>query len=190
MGQSYQPFMIYSLNQNYYVRPLQKTDLEGQYLSWFEDQEVCEFNSHGKFPYDKSSYEKYIDQLNNQKNITWAICSKENIHIGNISLQNIHVINRNAELAILLGDKLHWGNRVGYLAASRLLDHGFKKLNLFRVYCGCASNNVAMIHLAKKLGMTQEGVRRNQLFLENNWQDVIEFGLLKSEYEQDNNLLT
>ena len=41
--------MIYDLKNGYYVRNLLKKDLDGPYMSWFEDQDVCKFNSHGKF---------------------------------------------------------------------------------------------------------------------------------------------
>jgi ribosomal-protein-alanine N-acetyltransferase len=41
--------MIYELSDNYSVRPFDETDLDGAYPSWFEDQDVCRYNSHGKF---------------------------------------------------------------------------------------------------------------------------------------------
>jgi RimJ/RimL family protein N-acetyltransferase len=173
--------MIYQLERGYFVRPVQERDLKGPYLSWFEDQEVCKYNSHGKFFKTKTYYKACYEWLNGEDRITWAICHKTDGHIGNIGLQGISFINRNAEFAIILGDKRHWGKGVALDASRKLIEHGFHKLNLERVYCGTAENNAAMRKLATALGMVEEGRRRSHLFLDGKWVDVIEYGLLRRE---------
>ena len=67
------------------------------------------------------------------------------------------------------------------MAARAIIEHGFRKLNLHRIYCGTAGTNTAMKRLAVKLGMTQEGTRRQHVFLDGCWADVIEYGLLRIE---------
>lgn len=174
--------MIYLLDDNYYVRTLQERDIDGTYPSWFEDQEVCKYNSHGNYPKTLDYFRSFYNGLNSEDHIVWAICHNIDGHIGNISLQSITVINQNAELAILLGDRRHWGKGVGLLAARKLLEHGFLKLNLMRIYCGTAATNIGMKSLAIKLGMQQEGCLRAHLFLEGCWVDVLEFGILREEF--------
>lgn len=174
--------MIYTLRGDYYVRGLTSSDLDGPYLSWFEDQSVCRFNSHGKFIKTKEWLHGYYSSLNAEDKVVWAICHVEEGHIGNVSLQNISFINRSAEFAILIGNKQHWGKSVGLDASSTILRHGFHKLNLHRIYCGTADINVGMQRLAVKLGMTLEGRRRNNLFLEGEWVDMIEYGILSYEF--------
>lgn len=173
--------MIYALNRDYSVRSLNEADVEGPYPSWFEDQEVCKFNSHGKFFKNKEWFRQYVAALNEENKIVWAICHQTDGHIGNVSLQNISLINRNAEFAIILGDKRHIGKGAGKLAGRQLVQHGFHKLNLERIYCGTAETNAAMIALAQSLGMVEEGRRRKHLFLEGSWVDQIDYGLLRSE---------
>lgn len=175
--------MIYKLSKDYFVRPLAEDDLDGAYPSWFEDQEVCRYNSHGKFFKTRSSFIEYINELNRQDRVVWAICHIEDGHIGNASLQDISVINRTAEFAILLGDKRHWGKGLGLLVGKKLLEHGFNKLNLERVYCGTAETNDGMIKLAVALGMVLEGTRRQHLYLEGSRVDVLEYGILRVEFE-------
>jgi len=176
--------MIYKLDKDYYVRSLAESDLDGAYPGWFEDQEVCQYNSHGKFFKTRASFIEYLNGLNRQDRIVWAICHNEDGHIGNASLQDISVINRTAEFAILLGDKRHWGKGVGLLVGKKLLEHGFNKLNLERVYCGTAITNEGMIKLADALGMVLEGTRRQHLYLEGSRVDVLEYGILRDEFEQ------
>jgi len=174
--------MIYRLNDAYFVRAMKESDLAGAYPTWFEDQDVCRDNSHGKFFKTLAYFNDYFQQLNNSDRLVWAICHEASGHIGNICLQEISFINRTAEFAILLGDKQHWKKGVGLLADKKLLEHGFNKLNLERVYCGTAATNEGMIRLAEVLGMVQEGTRRQHLFLNGKWVDLLEFGLLRSEY--------
>ncbi|WP_411822939.1 GNAT family N-acetyltransferase [Leptospira sp. 'Mane'] len=176
--------MIYKLSDEYFVRALQLSDLDGDYPGWFEDQEVCKYNSHGKFFYNREYFEKFIKNLNTTNQIVWAICHTSDGHIGNISLQNIEMINRNAEFAIIIGNKSHWGKGIGVLAGKELLKHGFLKLNLEKIYCGTASVNQGMIKLANQLGMQQEGIRKQHLYLEGTRVDLIEFGILRNDYKQ------
>ena len=63
-----------------------------------------------------------------------------------------------------------------------MVRHGFFDLNLHRIYCGTAASNVGMNRLALAMGMQQEGVRRSHLFLEGEWVDVIEYGVLRTEF--------
>lgn len=172
--------MIYMLNDKYYVRTLRESDLEGSYPTWFEDQEICRFNSHGKFFKNIDYFRQYI-ALDKEDRVVWAICHQTDGHIGNISLQNISVINRNAEFAIIIGNKHHLGKGLGKLAGLRLIQHGFFKLNLKRVYCGTADSNKAMKSLAVSLGMIEEGRRLKHLFLDGEWVDLIEYGLLRED---------
>lgn len=170
------------LNEHYFVRGLREEDVEGPYPTWFEDQEVCAFNSHGKFVRSKEYFRSYVRSLDEKDAVVWAVCHSQDGHIGNVALQNITLINRNAEFAVILGDRRHWGLGVGLLAAKALFEHGFHKLNLHRIYCGTAATNDAMKHMAGRLGMREEGIRRDHLFLNGQWVDAVEYGVLRSEF--------
>jgi [ribosomal protein S5]-alanine N-acetyltransferase len=174
--------MIYDLGDSYFVRPLRETDLDGPYPSWFEDQEVCRYNSHGKFARNEAWFRSYYDSLDREDRLVWAICHGEDGHIGNTSLSSMSFINRHAEFAIIVGNSAHWGRSVGFRAGSAILNHGFSKLNLERIYCGTAATNSGMQALAAKLGMVEEGRRRKHLFLDGEWVDVVEYGVLREEF--------
>lgn len=176
--------MIYQLNENYSVRPLAEADLEGPYPLWFEDQDVCRHNSHGKFFKTKTQFREYLSALGREDRVVWALCHVEDGHIGNISLQEISFIDRTAEFAIIIGDKRHWGRGVGLLAGRAILSHGFDKLNLERIYCATAATNEGMKKLAIAMGMTLEGTRRRHLFLAGSRVDMLEYGVLREEYAE------
>jgi RimJ/RimL family protein N-acetyltransferase len=167
-----------------YLRGLEINDIEGNYISWLNDEDVCKYNSHHVFPYSKNNAEEYIISTFNSRNtLVLAIVLLENdCHIGNISLQNIDYINRSAEFAIIIGDKSCWGNGYSREAAYLIINHGFTELNLHRIYCGTSSDNIPMQRLACSLGMTEEGRRRQAMFKHNKNVDIIEYGLLKYEF--------
>jgi RimJ/RimL family protein N-acetyltransferase len=176
--------MIYELNNEYFVRPLAEEDLDGAYPKWFENQDVCRYNSHGKFFKTKAYFKKYLDDINKEDRVVWAICHATDGHIGNVSLQEISLINRTAEFAILLGEKRHWRKGLGLLASRRILEHGFNQLNLERIYCGMAATNEGMKKLALAMGMSLEGTRRQHLFLDGSRIDMLEYGILQSEFRK------
>jgi [ribosomal protein S5]-alanine N-acetyltransferase len=175
--------VIYELTKDYYVRQLAESDVDGPYPGWFEDQEVCRYNSHGKFFKTKQSFLEYVRASGRDDRVVWAICHRSDGHIGNVSLQDISFLNRTAEFAIILGDRRHWGKGVGLLAAKKLLFHGFNRLNLERIHCGTAATNEGMKKLALAMGMKHEGTRRRHLFLEGARVDVLDYGILREEHK-------
>ena len=171
-----------------YLRSLQISDLDGHYINWLNDAEVCQFNSHHVFPYTREAATNYITQVNSsQAQIVLAVClpsikGEADQHIGNISLQRINLIARQAEFAILMGDKTQWGKGYAKEAAALICQHGFKALNLNRIHCGTSEDNRAMQKLAAYLGMSEEGRRRQAHYKNGQYVDIIEYGVLSNEF--------
>lgn len=176
------PFLV---GNRVYLRALCPEDLDGHYMSWLNDAEVCRYNSHHRFPYTRSQAEHYVSTVAaSRENLVLAVVTKaKDLHIGNIALQNVDAISRSAEFAVLLGDKKYWGRGFGAEAAVLLIRHGFEALNLHRIYCGTFAPNEGMRRLAGALGFAQEGQRREAFFKNGAFVDIIEYGLLRGEFE-------
>jgi [ribosomal protein S5]-alanine N-acetyltransferase len=175
------------VGERIYLRPLQIEDIEGPYINWFNDEEVCRGNSHHILPHSIEDIREYIatSHKNMQEHLILAIISKnDDTHIGNIALQNIHPVVRSAELSIIIGEKSYWGQGFGKEAFRLICDHGFRAMNISRISCGTFETNTGMIKIAQYIGMKNEGRRRNAAFKEGKFLDIIEFGILKDEYEQ------
>jgi ribosomal-protein-alanine N-acetyltransferase len=172
--------------QRLYLRPLLEEDAEGEYLQWFNDEEVCRGNSHHVIPYTKEKILEYIRHARESSDeFILAIALKGNgKHIGNIAFQDINHIYRSADLTIIIGDKTAWGKGYGLEAANLLLQHGFNSMNLHRISCATYDTNQAMKKLALSLGMKEEGRRIQAAYKNGNYIDVIEYGILKSDYER------
>ena len=158
---------------------LEKNGVTSKYLNWFGDKEVTAHNSHGLFPQTKKGLDEFFEEMNSNKIIVMAIIHKENnIHIGNIALQRFDWINRSAELAIVMGEKDYWKKGYATIACKCLLYHGFMKLNIHRLWTGTSETNTGMQKLAKKIGMIQEGVFKDAMFLNGEYRNIYEYGMI------------
>lgn len=166
------------------LRGLLPEDLTGRYFGWFNDQEVCRFNSHARFPNSMERMESYYRHVSQSKNdLVLAITDKSNDeHVGNVSLQGINWVDRSAEFAIIIGERRVWGTGVGTEAALLIVRHGFETLNLHRIHCGTTADNEGMKRLAQRMQMKEEGRRREAVFKRGAYRDVLEFGVLRHEF--------
>jgi ribosomal-protein-alanine N-acetyltransferase len=171
---------LFLAGKHIYLQPLQESDASGNYPNWLNDEEVCRHNSHGDTLYTKEMALSYIQSVQNNPTCkVFAICLKENnLHLGNISLQSISKKNKNAEFAILMGEKSFWGRGFSKEAAELLLAYGFNELKLHRIYCGTSEANVAMQRLALSLGMELEGRRKEAMYKNGEFFDILEYGIV------------
>ncbi|MGQ5522538.1 GNAT family N-acetyltransferase [Chitinimonas sp. PSY-7] len=166
------------------LRALSEADADGEYVEWLNDPEVCAGNSHHVFPYSREAAREFIrSHQQRQDSLTLAIVIADSgRHVGNIALSQIHPRHRSAEFAILLGDRSVWGTGIGYEAGLLLVEHGFKALGLNRIYCGTYASNIAMMALAYKLGMQEEGRRVEAAWKNGQFVDVVEFAVLAKAF--------
>lgn len=168
-----------------HLRPLTESDLTTKYRDWFNDEEVCQFNSHHRFPnYNEDMHAYYETTIRSHENLILAICDNEtDTHVGNVSLQGINLLDRSAEFAIVIGEKTSRNRGVGVEVMQLILRHAFDQLNLNRVYCGTADNNIGMQRLALSTGFVEEGRSRQALFKNGAFHDIIHYGVLAHEYK-------
>ena len=163
-----------------YLRYLHIDDANGNYPNWLNDTIVCQYNSHGDKLYTKEMAKEYIEFVTNSlAHKVFAICDlKTDKHIGNISLQQISEKNKSAEFAILLGEKEFMGKGYANEASKILIQYGFMNLKLHRIYCGTSILNIPMQKLALCLGMEQEGIKKDALFKNKEFIDLIEYAII------------
>lgn len=173
--------LIFLKGNTVYLRPLLESDVNGNYLKWLNDQEVVKYNSHGRFPFTKEKLLEYVKLVKHSNEIlVFAIIDiKTDIHVGNISLQSINWVDKNTEIAFILGEKSFWSKGIMFEAGTLLIKHAFYTLNLHRVYCGTSSENIGMQKLANKLGMKKEGERIDAIYKNGNYYSIYEYGIIK-----------
>lgn len=78
-----------------------------------------------------------------------------------------------------------WGNGYATAASRLLLDHAFGRLGLHRVRAKAFDTNPASHRVLEKLGFSEEGRERDAAYADDQWVDVLRYGLLESEWRRD-----
>ena len=166
-------------NGRIYCVPFSENEITDQYISWLNDKDVCKYNSHGDDLYTREKALIFLESLRNDEcRKVYAVYALPNrVHIGNISLQQIDIKNRSAEVALLFGEKAFWGQGYATEALEKMIFLA-RKLKLHRLYFGTHIDNVAMQKVGIKCGFRQEGVLRDAQLKNMRYNDVIIFGLL------------
>ncbi|MEG9298453.1 GNAT family protein [Mangrovibacillus sp. Mu-81] len=111
----------------------------------------------------------------------FAILMKEdNRLIGAIEL-NIQVHHKYGELGYIVHPE-YWGRGVASEAARKVIELGFKHFQLHRIQATCDPNNIASSRVLVKIGMTKEGVIRENLLIKSGWRDSAMYSVLMDEY--------
>ena len=162
------------------LKPLSEKELDGNYVSWLNDKEVCKFNSHGDSLYTKDMALEFVKSVikDSSKEVYAVYNIKDNIHIGNISLQCINKRNNCAEIAYLFGEKAYWGKGYATEAGRILIKHAFEDLHLHRIYFGTHIENIGMQRVGKNLGFHEEGVLKEAMYKNGKYYDVIIYALI------------
>jgi [ribosomal protein S5]-alanine N-acetyltransferase len=91
--------------------------------------------------------------------------------------------NNHAELGYWIG-KPYWGQGYCTEAARAVLQYGFTTIELHRIHACHFPHNPASGRVMQKIGMTYEGCRRQHILKWGQYEDVIYYGILNSEWQQ------
>jgi RimJ/RimL family protein N-acetyltransferase len=100
--------------------------------------------------------------------------------LGTVSLRR-YARDRRAELGYWLGYD-SWGAGFATEAADAMIELGFARLELQRIYAQVIDGNDASCRVLEKLGMLSEGIRRAHVRKGKRLCDVHMFGMLRDEW--------
>jgi [ribosomal protein S5]-alanine N-acetyltransferase len=100
--------------------------------------------------------------------------------LGTISLRR-YIRDRRAELGYWLVAPI-WGRGFATEAARAMIDFGFREPELARVYAQVLAGNGASMRVLDKLGMVNEGVKRQHVLKGRRLHDVVLYGVLRDEW--------
>jgi len=165
------------------LRHLEPGDLEALY-DQKNDPEIAAMLggfSNGYSMADLNDWLEYHRQCKDE--VLWAIAETEsNWCVGHVGLYQIDHRIGIAEFAIMIGDRAAWGKGLGRACTKVALSHGFRELNLNRIYLTVLSTNERAIQLYQSLGFQEEGRLRQAQFKNGRYIDVLIMGLLRSEH--------
>ena len=114
----------------------------------------------------------------------FTVCLKsDGTQIGYTGLVNIDWRTRKAEAYSAIGEPSYWSKGFATEMRLQLNAFAFEHLGLNRLYAYVWTKNPAMLKVAKRVGFTEEGLLRADVFSHGEYRDRIVLGMLRSDYE-------
>ena len=101
--------------------------------------------------------------------------------VGAVALHLRDVANRTVELGYCLASA-HWRRGIVSEAAHALVDAGFRKLGLHRIFATCDARNTGSFGVMEKIGMRREGLMLSERQTKGEWRDTYLYAVLAGEW--------
>ena len=173
--------MLSLKGKNIYLRALEPEDLD--FLYQLENNEDVWEISGTTTPYSKHVLKQYLDNAHRDiydvKQLRLCIC-KENRVIGFIDLFDFDPQHHRAGVGLIILEKNERNNGIGTEAITLLSDYAFKTLGLRQLYANVIEDNVGSLHLFKKMGFDEVGIKKDWIFSNGSYKNEILFQKIKS----------
>jgi len=101
-----------------------------------------------------------------------AACDADRKVIGSGRLSIWDATNRSGDIGYVVR-RDRWGQGYGTAIAEELIEFGFRRLHLHRLWATCVAENVASARVLEKAGMRLEGRVRDHVLLRGRWRDSL-----------------
>lgn len=121
--------------------------------------------------------EKFIEKIkHDETSVGFSVFYKEKL-VASAGLVEINKINKNAQMGYSL-DKNFQGKGIMTKACKKIIEYGFKELDLQRIEIRAAVNNQKSKAVIKRLNAVYEGTLRKSYLLNGMYMDCEVYGIL------------
>lgn len=168
-----------------YLRPAEREEIP-MLVRWLNDYGTSRTLAL-RAPLGQALEERWFEQmLERQGQSGWffLICRLDDDRpIGNVGLLEIDLTNGSAGIGIML-ERDEQGQGFGSDALEALLDFGFGRLRLERMWLDVYDHNARAIRAYEKCGFVREGVARHGAWRDGRFVDVVAMSILKGEWAE------
>jgi len=142
--------------------PFREEHICQAYVDWLNDPEVNRYLEVRLTPQSLDSVCGYVESFyGEEEKYLWGIYpTGEAAPIGTCSLYHLSRYHGSVEFGIMIGDKAHWGKRLGGETLNLLLEYTFQTLGLRRLVAGSYAKNVRMNAAVRRLGFVCDATLR------------------------------
>jgi RimJ/RimL family protein N-acetyltransferase len=167
------------------LRAQEMADLERNHR-WVNDREVTRFLGMRylmALAAEESWMRERTKTAHSFANNGFAIETKDGRHIGNCGIHNPSPEDRSATVGIMIGEQDCWGHGYGTDAMRTMVRFGFEEMNLHRIELDVYAFNERARASYRKCGFAEEACKRQEVFREGAYIDVIVMAVLRDEWE-------
>ena len=164
------------------IVPFNEEFLTERYVGWLNDPEVVRYSEQRHHQHTLQSCRDYWQSFQGTSNYLWAIVARDKAicHIGNINAY-VDLHNLVADVGILIGERSFWGGGYGTEAWVAVCNYLLYKAGMRKVTAGTIAENTGMLHIMKKAGMVEDGVRKCHFIFEGREVDLIHAALYRKK---------
>ena len=159
------------------LKKIRKEDLRS-IIKWRNDSEIMKYNTQYfllNMEYEEKWYDDIIKKDSKNKMFVFKY-GKDIVGVG--GLIHLDNQNKNADVAIILGETRIHGKGFGTKALQMLIDYGFFKMKLHRIGADIFEYNKISVKLFEKLGFTKEGVLNDYLWRSGKWWNLYKYSII------------
>lgn len=164
------------------LRALEPHDLD--FLYELENNEAIWEISGTITPYSRHVLKQYLDNAHRDiydvKQLRLCICDKNDKSIGLIDLFDFDPKNHRAGIGIVVSEDKNRNRGVATEAILLLTEYAFSTLALRQLFANVVVGNDASIHLFKKLGFQEVGIKRDWILSDGVYRDEYLFQKLNT----------
>jgi RimJ/RimL family protein N-acetyltransferase len=180
--------VVITRGKRIYLRTFTRNDL-GYLDDWCEDPDLDRLVG-SEFLQLYRAYEKdasfYDAILNDPTQIVLMVVPNREPHVpvGLVRLMNIHQAEGYAGIETIIADPYAMRHGYGVMASRLMAFYGVDAIGLRRLEAKAYAYNPLSINTLKRNGFTQEGVLRQAAYRDGQYWDIIVFGILRDEIEE------
>lgn len=166
------------------LRAIEKDDLNLM-REMLNDPEIENLVVGWAFPVSKYQQNQwYENNINNNNNLRFIIETPDDGAVGLATFTNIDWKNRRATHGIKLANMKNRTKGVGTDTVMAIMRYAFNELQLNRLDGSWFETNIASQKLYIKCGWKVEGKRRQYIYKNGQYRDLVVVGVLKEDYEK------
>lgn len=173
------------------LRPWREADAEEAFQNWMNDPDVTRYltwTPHGNISVTRDILKLWEKESARLDIYHWAIVLREGGElIGDISIMHVDAYQETGSVGYCMG-RAWWGRGLMTEAFREVLRYCFEDVGFYRIRGSHAAENIGSGRVMEKCGLKKEGLRRQdfRLLLEDRRVDIVDRGILKTEYETFN----
>jgi ribosomal-protein-alanine N-acetyltransferase len=151
------------------------------------DRDIADTTLNIPHPYEEGAAERWIgthaELYAKGELLVFAVTDRSKGHlVGAVGLVPKPDHGR-AELGYWIG-KPYWGRGYAAESAAEVVRYGFDTLGLNRIYARYMERNPASGRVMEKIGMMREGLSRQHVKKWETFENLVQYGILREEYQE------
>lgn len=172
------------MNSEIKLRPVQLTDIDDEYCSWYEnnDGHLNYFTGSGRIFSRDLLVKDFNDGTESQRWYYYLVLNEEGQKIGNVKIGSVDLRNKTSDLVCLIGNRNYLGKGLASKAIALANQVAFNQHDIRRLQGGMYASNISSIKAYIRAGWFVEATMKGFYWVNNQPEDRVCVACLNPRY--------